>query len=317
MIGPDGYRLAVVTPSLLCNYDCSYCRIKAKVRADYERELEEWLKALVGIGAPIIHMAGGEPTVLKGFEDFILDYPSPVRMTTNLWKRPEKWKPGFWRKFEYITLSFHPEYTTIDTFAEKVSELTSIVGDEGPRLACTIVACSSYLDDIQDWIERLTRLGVKARGQYQNAPANEKTKTYTESDLVKLKGLKIPMSSSTPGQEIASAKTLKSCNAGIFYTHINMRGDARRCSRDQMKLGNVFDGSFSWFGQNRNCVTACTEACDHTFATYRILRNLKDDNPNLSESDDKETCQQKATGSRQSLSKASAGPIRGGSPNRG
>ena len=72
VIGENGHRLAIITPSLLCNYDCSYCRIKSKIRASDEREMNDWLVALKSIGSPIAHVAGGEPTILPGFDDFVL-----------------------------------------------------------------------------------------------------------------------------------------------------------------------------------------------------------------------------------------------------
>lgn len=186
-IGENAEKLAVITPSLLCNYDCPYCRIKAKKRSDDERDLHEWSDALVKIGAPVIHVAGGEPTILKGYEEFVVGYPSALRMTTNLWKHPSKWSPEFWRKFGYITLSFHPEYTSFERFSEKVSSLVDIIDRAGcgPRLACTIVAFPEYLDRIKYWIDGLTGLGVNARGQYYNAPANDSKKTYTEREYVK------------------------------------------------------------------------------------------------------------------------------------
>ncbi|UCD36416.1 MAG: radical SAM protein, partial [Nitrospiraceae bacterium] len=272
-IGEGNSRLAVITPSLLCNYNCPYCRIKKKERGDYEYTLREWFDALVRAGAPVAHVAGGEPTVLRGFEEFVVKYPSPVRMTTNLWKHPSMWSPEFWRKFEYITLSFHPSHTSFEKFSEKVAYLADFFqkAGEGPEMACTIVAYPEYLDSIKDWIARLTELGVKARGQYYNSPANDATKTYTRDELERLKDLSIPMSAQVAGQEVYAERTLKECNAGMYYTHIDMRGNARRCSRDRMSLGNIFDGSFKWFGEHQQCQTACTEACDMAFARYKIL----------------------------------------------
>jgi SAM-dependent methyltransferase/MoaA/NifB/PqqE/SkfB family radical SAM enzyme len=277
IIGENGNKMAVITPSLLCNYNCPYCRIKAKKRSGYEHELSEWSDALVKNGAPVIHVAGGEPTVLKGFEEFVIKYPSPVRMTTNLWKDPSKWSREFWHKFEYMTLSFHPSHTSFGEFSDKVARLMKVFADTDrrPEIACTIVAYPEYLDDITGWIERLTGLGVNARGQYFNAPANDSTKTYTDYELNKLKDLNIPLSSKVAGQEVFSELTLKECNAGMHYTHINIRGIARRCSRDQVSLGNIFDGSFRWFEKRQHCKSACTEACDLAFAKYRTLEVLK------------------------------------------
>lgn len=275
-IGEGGQKLAVILPSLLCNYNCSYCRIKSKTRSNYEHELDEWFEALTRIGGPIIHIAGGEPTALKGFEESVIKYQSSVRMTTNLWKHPERYKPEFWQKFEYLTLSFHPEYTTIEKFAEKVSFLVKLFPDPDncPRMACTIVAFPQYLDSIKDWIARLSDLGVNARGQYYNAPANDSTKTYTDEELKKLKELNIPMSASVAGQEAHAQALLKSCDAGRYYVHIDMRGRAKRCSRDNMSPGNIFDGTFKWFEENKNCITACTEACDLSFAKHTGSKNV-------------------------------------------
>ena len=272
-IGEGGQKLAVILPSLLCNYNCSYCRIKSKTRFDYEHELDEWLDALIRIGAPVVHIAGGEPTALKGFEEFVVNYPSSVRMTTNLWRDPSKYSLEFWQKFEYMTLSFHPEYTTIEEFAEKVDYLVKLFKDpdECPRMACTIVAIPEYLDNITGWIEMLSDLGVNARAQYYNAPADDSTKTYTDDELKRLKQLNIPMSAKVAGQEVYSKPTLKSCDAGRHYVHINMRGTAKRCSRDKLSPGNIFDGTFKWFETNKNCVTACTEACDLTFTEHKVI----------------------------------------------
>ncbi|MDP7000735.1 MAG: radical SAM protein, partial [Candidatus Poseidoniaceae archaeon] len=180
-IGKDGAKLAVIAPSLLCNYDCSYCRIKSKTRAPGEHELSKWCDALVGIGAPITHIGGGEPTVLKGFENFALDYPSRLRMTTNLWRHPSLWHEDFWQKFEYLTLSFHPEHTTFEEFRDKARYLTDkFTGqDIAPRMTCTIVAHPKFLDTLERWVTELCAVGVDARGQYFNAPAGSELRTYT------------------------------------------------------------------------------------------------------------------------------------------
>ena len=280
-IGKDGQKLAVITPSLLCNYDCSYCRIKAKTRAADEHEMTDWLEAMIRIGSPVAHIAGGEPTVLNGFEQFALEYPGSLRMTTNLWKHPSKWNIDFWGKFEYLTISFHPEHTSFEDFRDRAKYLTEMFSndDESPRLACTIVAHPKLLNDIERWVNELKAAGVNARGQYFNAPAGSELRTYSDDQLKKLKDFNIPMSSGTAGQEELDAPTLKLCDAGMYYTHINRRGEARRCSRDQTKLGNIFDGSFSWFKEEQKCATPCTEACDHTFSTFTVLEKLKPADP--------------------------------------
>lgn len=277
--------LAVITPSLLCNYDCSYCRIKSKTRANDEHDLTEWLEALKLIGSPIAHVAGGEPTVLPGFEDFVLAYPGLLRMTTNLSRDPSRYDTKFWCKFDYLTLSFHPEFTSFEKFLESAKFIHENFGvaSNGPRMACTIVAHPKFLNVISGWINALKAVGVEARGQYFNAPANSNLKTYSEEELILLKEIGIPMSTLTPGQQEIDTPTLKSCNAGMYYTHINRRGDARRCSRDNLSLGNIFDGTFAWFPKEKQCSTLCTEACDHTFAKFSIVKRIK----NMRNSDNK------------------------------
>lgn len=274
VIGNKDKKMAVISPSLLCNYNCPYCRIKTKEKSKHEHELKEWAEALKKIGAPVVHISGGEPTVLDGFEDFVVNYTSPIRMTTNLWRDPYKWGKGFWEKFEYMTLSFHPSHTSFEEFSRKVVSLNKIYSEQEsrPEIACTIVAYPEYLDRFRDWIDRLIAIGVNARGQYYNSGANDSTKTYTEKELRKLKDMDIPMSSNIAGQEVYSEKTLKECNAGMFYAFIDTRGNAKRCSRDSLKLGNIFDGSFEWFESEKECISFCTEACDLTFTKHRVVR---------------------------------------------
>jgi len=273
-IGPGGRRLAVILPSLLCNYNCPYCRIKAKRRQPDDRPLTDWRNALMGIGAPLVHVAGGEPTVLKGFADFVLGYPAPLRLTTNLWRAPEDWPPGFWERFEYVTLSFHPDHTAFDGFAARAASLRGLFDRRPllrPRLACTIVADPRWIGALPGWIARLRALGLTARGQYLNRPAGDAAPTYTPRELAQLRRLGLPMSHNQPGQDIHAANGPKLCDAGRHYCHIDPSGAARRCSRDRLSLGNLFDGSFAWRAEDARCDTACTEACDRTFARRRPL----------------------------------------------
>jgi len=273
-IGPGGRRLAVILPSLLCNYDCPYCRIKAKRRQPGERPLVDWRDALMAIGAPLVHVAGGEPTVLKDFAAFVLGYPAPLRMTTNLWRPPEDWPPGFWERFEYVTLSFHPDHTDFDGFAARVARLHGLFRRRPglrPRLTCTIVADPRWIDALPGWIARLRALGLTARGQYLNRPAGDPSPTYTVRDLTRLRASGIPMSHDRAGQDIHATNGPKLCDAGRFYAHIDPLGDARRCSRDRLSLGNLFDGTFAWRAGETRCDTACTEACDRAFARMRSM----------------------------------------------
>ena len=78
----------------------------------------------MAIGAPAIHLTGGEPTFFKGVEDFVLNYPSEVRMTTNLSYDPDKFSPLFWKKIQHLTLSFHPEFTTLEDFKARSRKAT-------------------------------------------------------------------------------------------------------------------------------------------------------------------------------------------------
>ncbi|SDD62477.1 radical SAM protein [Rhodospira trueperi] len=273
-IGPGGRRLAVILPSMLCNYDCPYCRIKAKARRPDERPLTDWRDALIGIGAPLVHVAGGEPTVFKGFADFVLGYPAPLRMTTNLWRDPDQWPPGFWERFEYVTLSFHPDFTDFDDFARRAGVLRALFDRREalrPRLTCTIVADPRWIDSLPGWIARLRALGLEARGQYLNRPAGDASPVYSDADLGLLRALRVPMSSAAAGQEVHGADGPRLCDAGTAYCHIDPNGAARRCSRDRLSLGNLFDGTFDWLDGERRCETACTEACDRTFARFRPL----------------------------------------------
>jgi len=279
---PGERRLAVILPSLLCHYDCPYCRIKAKVRQKGERALAEWRLALIGIGAPLIHIAGGEPTVLKGFADFVLGYPAPLRMTTNLWRPPNQWPPGFWERFEYLTLSFHPDHTDFDGFAVRAAGLLDLFKGRDtlrPRIACTIVADPRWIDALPDWITRLNALGLDARGQYLNRPTGDATPTYSAGDLARLRGLGLPMSSDSAGQEVHAANGPKICNAGVAYCHIDPKGNGWRCSRDRLWLGNLFENSFDWLEEERRCDTACTEACDQSFARFAPLERAQETAP--------------------------------------
>ena len=283
IIGINDEKLAIITPSLFCNYDCTYCRIKSKTRATDEREMHEWLTALKNIGSPIVHIAGGEPTILPGFDEFVFSYPGLLRMTTNLSRDPSRMPREYYKKFDYLTLSFHPEFTTFEKFkdrAEYIYDLFKLEPENAPRMACTIVAFPKFLPKIEMWIEQLRNVGVNARGQYFNAPAGSNMKTYSEAELELLEGMNIPMSSEEAGQAEIEFPTLKSSNAGLYYTHISRRGDARRCSRDNMSLGNIFDGTFAWLTENALCTTPCTEACDKSFTKYSIISHIEPKNNN-------------------------------------
>lgn len=264
---PINTRYAVICPSEICNYRCSYCSQDHK-HLKTDRPLSQWLTALKAIGAPEVHLTGGEPTFFKGIEDFVLNYPSAINMTTNLSYDPEKFSPDFWQKIKHHTLSFHPEFTSLEEFKERVQKLYSLIKNPDDAVI-TVVAVPGIVERLPKIITELNKTGIQARGQYAILP----DLNYSEQELQTLK--KVPMSAEESAQILYDHQAPKLCNAGMFYTQIKADGSAYTCLGNSTYMGNVFDGSFKWMPHELICRKTCQFACDRYHNNFKVLEEEK------------------------------------------
>lgn len=113
-----------------CNYHCSYCLPELNTNSDLHLEIEPMKKFVdlvvdhyvnkIGHKHILFSFTGGEPTLWKGMEEYIIYLHSKnIRcgLTTNgsvglnFWKRTSRY-------FDYICLSYHPEFADPERFAQ-------------------------------------------------------------------------------------------------------------------------------------------------------------------------------------------------------
>lgn len=256
----------------VCNYDCSYCIQSRKYRqghptdADIDRFLAFFAEELHGIWE--IKMSGGEPFAFRGFMERIVPglaaLPHRVSVLTNL-SAPASTLRRFvdlvGHKLIVVSASLHLEYTSVEEFVLKATQLRSWLRPE-TALVVNSVLVPGTLENLALVRRRIEEAGLRYFPQIM------KTKhgifPYNASDL--LMARKLTGESPTSREaNIAPSYRGRLCWTGVEYFALEQNGDAWSCRTarrfKQGYMGNVLKGTFKLKAAPARCpynICPCT-----------------------------------------------------------
>jgi MoaA/NifB/PqqE/SkfB family radical SAM enzyme len=241
-----------------CNYKCIYCSLgcgsdrqeMATVYPGTDKLIEIWHNVYERYGSCEIHFAGGEPFVYPDFMNMIekISEFHTLEFSTNFFWDPDDFIRRIRPERARIGVSFHPQFVDFDTFFLKASKIKKA----GFEIWGNYVAYPLHMQGMEGFKERFGELKMSMfilpfKGRYCG---KEYPESYTDEQREQLRRL---------GTETAAKITLdfalnkrntggigKLCRMGQMYAKIKPGGEILNCCADgSLKLGNIFDGSFS------------------------------------------------------------------------
>ncbi|MFH1283898.1 MAG: radical SAM protein, partial [bacterium] len=262
-----------------CNYKCSYCIFWKEHKERYPYvEIDKCRKIWDGIfekyGCCHIRLSGGEPFVYPHFIELIamLSKKHTVDVTTNLSFNTDLLLRNMPPGGITLSASFHPEFTDIDEFLDKVV----LLNEKGFPTSIAFVAYPPHLKDLK---------------RYKSAA--EKRKVFDQTGVLfkiipfigEFEGQKYPgrysveqkklLDEAATNTEIESQRELnaqwldqgenekfkqdKWCRMGQMYAKILPDGTVTRCCHHESdKLGSIFDKDFRLLDEPAACkVDSC------------------------------------------------------------
>lgn len=236
---------------LYCNYDCKFCITKTNVFPEKIFNVNEIVDAWTSIynkyGRCKICITGGEPLLYPNISLIIKNLLNihNVHITTNLSTDicflSDK---NIDRDKIFFNTTFHPYYTDIKTFINKLLQLQKYEYD--------FSIC--YMSDKFQMFEMLNYNKMFNEYGFKLVPVNY------NSDSKEIKILsKFLYNNHVQTNDILTDdfknKTL--CNAGINYACVDKDGNGFCCSILKHKLGNIFEKNFSFSKERIFCSEKC------------------------------------------------------------
>ncbi|MEM2175393.1 MAG: radical SAM protein, partial [Candidatus Micrarchaeia archaeon] len=268
IVPPEDYRKEIVPYRVFfnweityrCNYKCSYCVFggaATRRQSNYSIEnitnfsvsdiINSWEKIFESYKSCHIHLAGGEPFIYPNIFE-ILEEISKIHTwecSTNFFFDPENLIKRIPPDRVRLGLSFHPEFTTFETFFLK----TKILKEAGYEVWVNYVAYPPYIHNMEFYKEKFAEIGIVMsilpfKGEYRGRQYPE---SYNEDEKNLLKKLgvepwiKKTLEFFTEKQDISDGRL---CRMGQMYAKIRPNGDAYHCCVEGgIKLGNLFDNT--------------------------------------------------------------------------
>lgn len=254
-----------------CNYRCGYCLNGFEEPPAFKiLSPEEWFsiwKEVYDIyGTVSMQVTGGEPTLYPGFFEIIrgISTMHNVELQTNLsWEPRELIGKVPAEHISRIGGSFHPEFAKFDVFLEKIAALR----DAGFRVEVNYVAFPPILGSAQSYLDTARKKEIQFsiisfQGEYQGKRYPE---SYTEDEKKVLKGLNVSSGESAEamadwdvekkkiGRPEEAEEPLRVCRMGQMYSWIKPDGDAMRCCKSDLLLGNIIKRTFNLLAQAQPC----------------------------------------------------------------
>lgn len=152
-----------------CNFACSYCQDDLHngstdfLKLDYLKEfidkIEKHYMQNLGHKNILFSFTGGEPTIWKGFTDF-LEYghakgvqfglTTNASVGLNFWKRTSRF-------FDYICMSFHPEFSNVDNFVKTFEFLHNDLETVIPSVRLMMHKENKYWNKSLEVMEKITK----------------------------------------------------------------------------------------------------------------------------------------------------------------
>lgn len=251
-----------------CNYNCIYCdyggakgdrQFESTVYPGVDKLINIWHNIYKKYGSCHIHFAGGEPFHYPDFFKLIENISKlhTWECSTNLSWEPEvlisKVNSGKAR----IGVSFHPEFVDFETFLNKAIKLKKA----GFEVWSNFVPHPIFISKTAEYKKEFDKNGIimsilPFKGKYKGKVYPE---GYSNEERLFLKDLgKDPWIQKTIdftfNKEKENYNEEKLCRMGQIYAKIYPNGDVFNCcSKSAIKLGNLFDGTFSLLTQPYKC----------------------------------------------------------------
>jgi len=260
-------------PIHVCNYRCPYCpypwhspelalRHKECTTEDW---ISFWQRIFERYGEFLIRVSGGEPSLHGGFIRMMAAISRHHRMEiiTNLsWdvERAAGVKP---KNIKFVG-SYHPHFVALETFRKKILSLKEM----GFEVLVRVVGYPPIMKDIPKIHEEFASVGVTVRdnsffGEYNGRVYPE---SYTDDDrawlnakaVVQKKPYKMNLGLESPQGRL--------CETGVRYMRLYPDGEAYRCARVQVSIGNIKDKNFQLLKEAAPCpVEHCYCDAEHFY----------------------------------------------------
>lgn len=236
---------------LYCNYDCKFCVTKSKLFPEKIYDVDEILNAWANVynkyGRCKICITGGEPLLYPNFNLIIkkLSDIHNLHITTNL--SPDI---GFLsdrnigRDNVFFNITFHPYYTDIKTFIDKLLQLQKYKYD--------FSIC--YMNDKFQMSEMLNYNKIFNEYGFKLVPVSY------DNDDKKIKILSKFLYNNFIEEYDNMTDSFKNktlCNAGVNYACVDKDGNGFSCSVLKRNLGNIFEKTFSFSDARISCIEKC------------------------------------------------------------
>lgn len=264
-----------------CNYRCTYCYFsdrwqeleKSNVYPGIEKWIQVWDAIYAKYGSCYIHISGGEPFCYPDIMDLVakLVQRHTLGFDTNLFFDI----PLFLKKVSGagrigFSATFHPDSITVDEYLCNVKQLRAA----GYTIkSVNFVAYPPHIRLIREYRSKIEREGLTMtilpyRGMYEG---KEYPQSYSEEEKECVWGVQAkkpsPPAADTPARPATvsmlnwyggdkGGREGKMCKMGEVYSKVHPDGTAHRCCmtwENWGRLGNMLDGSFSFYDAPRPC----------------------------------------------------------------
>lgn len=256
-----------------CNYRCPYCWFEGSAVRELKKvyiSADEWIRRWDYLyrryGAVHIEITGGEPFIYPYFQELIkgISIMHTIRITTNLSANIANFLSQINPERVKVISSFHPSFTELETFLEKVL----LLKERGFGDTVIYVAYPPQLKQIKYFDEIFRQKGIVFSvtpfwGKYkeQNYPDN-----YSQEEreiLIPYLGDDIKRVEFTLAKKSPKGKL---CRAGQQFALLGDDGMVFRCGQLKNKvIGNIFDENFSFLDMPTPCEADSCPCDDHNY----------------------------------------------------
>ncbi|MBI3552386.1 MAG: radical SAM protein [Elusimicrobia bacterium] len=242
-----------------CNYRCSYCWWEMDALwdklAEQNRLLppEEWGTVWDRVherhGQARLDLLGGEPLLYPRFDELCrrLSRKHKLLITTNLspaTPKLERLLGGLDPERVHFAASFHPQFTSLDSFMEK----TLLLKSSGFEPAALFVPWPPFLSRLEQYRAAFLAHDIPFslmifQGRHEGKDYPD---AYTAGEKEAL-GQLTPNEAETKYRILRESTLGKLCHSGRVSANVKGNGDVYRCGQDafgRKPMGNIFDPGF-------------------------------------------------------------------------
>jgi tetratricopeptide (TPR) repeat protein len=252
-----------------CNYRCSYCYAPKPEKLLFDEKnqnkalylsLDEWIRIWDNIygkyGSCRIRLDGGEPSMYPLFIELVAKVSRQhlLQINTNLSFDVSEFAKVASPEMVRIDASFHPEFSTIENFVDKIK----VLNECGFKLVVSCVAYPPFLDKIKEYKEPFEKLHIPFITHPFSGEFNGKSypRAYEIEEISKIYNLdeasRLVMGWRKGEKNITKGKF---CRMGQSYGRIYPNGDVYRCCAEggMFKIGNIAQNTFQLLDEAIEC----------------------------------------------------------------